>query len=567
MPSWDIPFQILIVLAAALLLGTLAEYLRQSAILGYLLAGTLVGPHVLGLVEEAEHVRTIAELGVALLLFTIGLEFSFPRLRRLGRIALLGGTLQVTLTMAAGAVVSALLGLDLRAAVAVGAMVALSSTACVLRLLVDRGVIDTIYGRNALGILLLQDLAVIPLLLVVILLSSGGTATEVTLAVGKMLGLAIALFAGFAVVVNWLVPRILDIDRWSRNRELPILFAIVLALGSAYLAHAASLSPAIGAFVAGVLLGESPFATQIRADVGSLRTLLVTLFFSSIGMLGDPAWIVGHWHLVVGAVALVVLGKVLLVWGVVRAMGFTHGVAAATALCLAQVGEFSFVLAETARGQGGLISADLFNLVVSTTIVTLFVTPFLIAAAPAAASLVESVRRRVSRRPLVETSGEAEGRPRVRPDILIIGFGPAGQAVATMLYGAHRDRMAVIELNRRTAGVAERLGLVVHRGDATHREVLEHAGIAGTHVIAITVPDARTTRSIIHQCRQLAPGAAIIARSRYHLRRWEIELAGAQVVIDEEEQVGRRIASVVRRSLRAAGPPGGPPDDPETDGA
>jgi CPA2 family monovalent cation:H+ antiporter-2 len=551
MPSWDIPLEILIVLASALVLGTLAEQFRLSAILGYLAAGTLVGPNVLGLVEQAEHVQTIAELGVALLLFTIGLEFSFPRLKRLGRIALLGGTVQVVVTMAVGAVVAAAFGLDVRAAVAVGAMVALSSTACVLSLLIDRGVIDSIYGRNVLGILLLQDIAVIPLLLVVIMLSSSGTMTEMGLTLARIASLAIGLFVGFAVIVRWIVPRVLNMDRWARNRELPILFAIVLALGSAYGAHAASLSPAIGAFVAGVLLGESPFATQIRADVGSLRTVLVTLFFASIGMLGDPQWILAHWHVVAGTVALIVAGKVLLVWGVVRLLGFTHGIAAATAVCLAQVGEFSFVLAETARGPNPLISEDVFNLVVSATIATLFLTPFLIAAAPPAASLVESWRRR-SPGASAPSADPVEGPdPRERPDVIIIGFGPAGQTVAEALYARHKDRIAVIELNQRSAAIAERLGIAVHRGDARHHEVLEHAGIAGARVIAITVPEVGTSRAIIHLCRHLAPGAAIVARSRYHVGRWEIQMAGAHAVIDEEMQVGRRIATVVRRSLRA----------------
>ncbi|MHC5113772.1 MAG: cation:proton antiporter [Planctomycetota bacterium] len=550
MPSWDIPLQILIVLGAALLLGTLAEQIRLSAILGYLVAGTLVGPNVLGLVDQAEHVRIIAELGVALLLFTIGLEFSFRRLRRLGRIALLGGTVQVFVTLVVGAFVAGMFGLGLRSAIAVGAMVALSSTACVLRLLVDRGAIDSMYGRNAVGILLLQDLAVIPLMMLVIVLSAGTTVGEFSIAMGRMALLAATLIVGFVVIFIWVIPRLLDLDRWARNRELPIIFAIVLALGSAYAAHAAALSPAVGAFIAGVLLGESKLATQIRSDVGSLKTVLVTLFFSSIGMLGDPQWALQNWHLVGGAVLMIVVGKFLIVWGVVRMLGFTHGIAAGTALCLAQVGEFSFVLAETSRGDQPLISDDTFKLIVTATIVTLFLTPFFVAAAPGAAHFVEAMRRRLFGA-IAEAGDGDEDEGRAGPTVVIIGFGPAGQAVAGALYEQHKERMVVIELNPRTAAAADRFGLPAHRGDATHREVLEHAGVATARVVAITLPDATTTRSVIHLCRELAPDAVVVARSRYHVRRWELEMAGAQEVIDEEDHVGRRIAAVIRKSLRS----------------
>ena len=401
----------------------------------------------------------------------------------------------------------------------------------------------------------MQDLAVIPLMVLVVLLSAGGTLVEATMAVGRTMLLASALVVGFILFSNWVVPRILELDKWSRNRELPILFAIVLALGSAYGAHAAGVSPAIGAFVAGVVLGGSPMATQIRADVSSLRTLLVTMFFSSIGLLGDPAWVVMHWHLVVGTVMLVVVGKVLIIWGVVRLLGHPHGIAVATGLCLGQVGEFSFVLAETAGEAGGenaatpLIGPDLFSLIVSATIVTLFLTPFMVALAPRTIDAVDTARRRLLRRPEPAAEPEEPETTENARDIVIIGFGPAGQSVASALFEHHKDRIVVIELNPRTASTAVQFDLPVHRGDAAHHEVLEHAGVPGARVIAITIPDAIAARSIIHLCRLIAPDADIIARSRYHVHRWELVLAGAAEVIDEEEQVGLRIAARVRRSL------------------
>ncbi len=553
MDPWSFLIDLLQMLAAALVLGTLAEQLRQSAILGYLVAGTLVGPNGLEYVDEGAHVAVIAELGAALLLFTIGLEFSLRRLRRLGRVALLGGALQVVVTMAAAAAAARLLGLSPRGAIAVGAMVSLSSTACVVRMLVDRRALDSVYGRNALGILLLQDLAVIPLLLIVVVLSGAEAPIEAGAVVGRLLLLAAGVFGGVFLLVNHVVPRLMNIERWARNRELPILLAIILALGSAAAAHQAGVSPAVGAFIAGVLLGESPFAAQIRADIASLRTLLVTLFFASLGMLGEPAWVLKHWHLVAGTVLLILAGKALIVLGIVRLLGFTAGLAAATGLCVAQVGEFSFVLADTARtpsspGTPPLISDDTFRLLVSATIATLFLTPFLVAAAPRAADWIESRRRR----PAPAAMPAAADGERPAPSIVIVGFGPAGQAVANALYAHHRDRILVIDLSPRNSQAARTLGLAVHLGDATHREVLDHAGIAGARVVAITIPDPDAVRTVIHLCRQAAPDSAVVARARYHVRRWEMELAGAREVIDEEEQVGLRIAASVRRHLGGA---------------
>lgn len=551
MTSWQFLSDVLVLLVAALVLGTLAERIRQSAILGYLVAGTLVGPNVLAIIAQETEVRAFAELGVALLLFAIGLEFSFTRLRRLGRVALVGGSLQVAATLALGAAAARWFGLDTRGALAVGAMVALSSTAAVLRLLADRAEVDSVHGRTAVGVLLLQDLAVIPLMLMVELLSGGGTAVTAAGILGRTLVLSGGLVVIFLALSHYVVPRVLNLQSWARNRELPILLAVVVALGSAYAAHSASLSPAMGAFVAGVLLGESPFATQIRADIASLRTLLVTLFFTSIGMLGNPAWVVEHWTTVSMVVVLVTLGKSAIVWPIVRMLGSTPGVAVASALCLGQIGEFSFVLAEIARGPTPLISADVFNLIVSTTIVTLFMTPFLVAVAPRLAERIESTRGR--RRGAVQDPRAAVSEGRVARDIIVIGFGPAGQAVARALYERYRDRIVVIELSPVSAGHARQLGLAVQIGDASHVDVLEHAGVRRARVMAITIPDPGAVAAIVHTCRHLASRAAIVARARYHIRRGDIESAGASDVIDEEDGVGQGIAASVRRYVDEAG--------------
>jgi CPA2 family monovalent cation:H+ antiporter-2 len=549
MDGWFALLDILVLLLAAMVLGALCERLRQSAILGYLLAGMLLGPNAFNLMQNHVTVTTVAELGVALLLFSIGLEFSWSRLRSIGSIAFGGGTLQVVLTGAAGAGVCIALGLNHSTAAAVGAAIALSSTAGVLRILVNRAEIDSVYGRSALGILLLQDIAVVPLALLVTALGSGGSIIEIGWEMVRAAGLAVLLVGTLFVLIKYLVPRLLGAKEAARNRELPILFAIVTAVGAALISHKLNLSPVLGAFVAGMLLAESPFASQIRADVSPLRTLFVTLFFSSIGMLSNPAWILEHWILVAAIAAAVVFGKAIVVALVALLFRLSFGHSIATGICLAQVGEFSFVLAGMAR-QGNLIGGDLFELVVSVTVVTLFLTPYLIAAAPRIAAAAARLTPRGPRK--LEPAETALHEPGTEPDghIVIIGFGPAGQSVARVLTDRPDTPVLVVELNPRSAAKAQAMGLRTYIGDATRLEVLDHLHLGAARAVAVTAPDPSTARQIVAQIRILAPKTAVVARSRYHIYSHNLSRAGAHAVVDEEEVVGLQIASQVLDKLR-----------------
>ncbi|UCE60765.1 MAG: cation:proton antiporter [Phycisphaerales bacterium] len=548
MDLWTALLDVLIVLLAALLLGALCERLRQSAILGYLLAGTLLGPNALDLMPNHKAVAAIAELGVALLLFTIGLEFSWRKLRTIGSIALGGGTMQVLLTGVLAVGICLSLGLGGRPAVAVGAIVALSGTACVLRLLLNRAEIDGVHGRNALGILLLQDIAVVPLVLVVTALGGEGSITKIGWELGRAVGVALLLVAMLFVLLNYVVPLLLGVEHAARNRDLPILLAIVTGVGTAWISHALGLSPVLGAFIAGLLLAESPFATQIRADIASVRTLFVTLFFSSIGMLCNPAWVLEHWATVAGAVSLIVLGKAVVVTGVARIYRCSPGHAVATGICLAQVGEFSFVLAEVAR-QGQLIDTGLFELIVASTIGTLFLTPYLVAAAPHVARAVGRLSARRSQALPPQSGPSTEPATKMSGHVVIVGFGPAGQGVAAALAQESQTRVVVVELNAKSADVARAHGLLTYVGDATSVEVLEHLCVGAAKVVVVTVPDPTASRQIFAGVRSLGTQTEIIAQARYHRYRWESALAGAVTVADEEEQVGLQLPSAVRESL------------------
>ncbi len=557
---WYALLDILILLGAAMVLGAVAERLHQNAIVGYLLAGMFVGPHALGWVTSQEDIFGMAEMGVALLLFAIGLEFSPPRLLSLGRLPLIAGPVQVLLTMVAAAAASLAMGLETAAAMVMGALLALSSTASVLRLLNDRAEIDSPYGRISLGILLVQDVAVVPLMLIVTVLVRGGTASAMVWELSVALGSAGLLVGAFYLVFNYVVPRLLRLRTLGRNRDLPILLAVVMALGSAWMAQQLGLSPALGAFVAGVLLGVSPFAVQIRADIQPVQTVLVTLFFASVGMFADANWLVGHLGLVLLLAAAIAGGKACLTALIVRACGQPLQFAVASGLCLAQVGEFSFVLAIIARGdQGtpGLLSEDTFRAFVSATILTLLLTPYFVAFAPRARVWLRHVTRWGRKTPMAAAAGETEvgweNEPREEAGlILIVGFGPAGQRAVEDLLNAHQQRLVVVDLNHENVQLATEYGVAAVIGDATRTEILEHAGLHRAAIVVVAIPSPIAARNLVNVVRQLAPHATLVVRSRYHIHRWEFVHAGADVVIDEEDEVGHRLGLEVAQLLGAS---------------
>lgn len=537
---WQLLMEVVLLLAAAFVLGALAQQLRQSAIIGYLAAGIVLGP----VLFNAKVVGQVAELGVALLLFSIGLEFSYSRLRKLGPMALVGGTLQVIITMVAFGLLMTTV-LKPSAAVAVGAMIALSSTAVVLRVLVDRSAVDSVHGRNALGILLLQDMAVVPLVLLVTVLTQSGGKGDIVFNLAKTLGGAVALVFAFYLLFYHIVPRVLMARGLFNSRELVVLTAIITALGSIWSAHALGLSPALGGFLAGMLLAESPFATQIRSDITGIRTLFVTLFFTSVGMLANPAWFMKHIHLVVTLLALIFLGKTIIIYGIARMFKQGPAPALATGLTLSQTGEFSFVLATAAHG-GGLISADQFALLISVTILSMVLASHVVVHAESW-SLFILRRLFPSRRQHFEPT--ADHAPAAKGHVLIIGFGPAGRQVARALIDQGRVPQ-VIELNPENARKAAQMNLEVHIGDATSSDILDHAGIKSSCGVVITLPDPKTCVDIIANVKLVVPEIFVIARSRYHRHVSDITDHGATIVVDEENTVGQVLAEELVELLR-----------------
>ena len=551
MDSWHLLADIVILLAAALAAGIIFEQLRLGAMLGYLIAGVVAGPFI-----SPDNIELASEIGVALLMFTIGLETSWSRFKALGMPAAGGGTVQIILTTAVVMIGCALVtNYDWRTTLVLGFIVSMSSTATVLKALQDRSEQDSLHGRAALGILLLQDGAVVPTVLITSLLGSGGTlgdlAKGLTSATLHAVGLALILI----FVGGRLLPKLIGSRLLFRSRELPILLVVCACLGSTIAAHYAGISPALGAFVAGVVLADSPLAAQMRSDIGPLRAVLVTLFFVSVGMQADLSWMVIPEHrLRVGVmVGYVVVVKALIVMLVLRMFGAWRSTAVAAGLCIAQIGEFSFVLASTARSSK-LFDEDLFQVVAASSLVTLLLTPLLVGVARRAGSLAGA-----------GIPIPPEGAAPRAPHILLIGYGPAGREVVEQLKESELP-ITVLDTNPHGAQLARAAGLQAYVGDAASHEVLEHVGIHSATVAIIAIPDHVAASQIISELRATRPGMPVIARARYHKHAERLRLGPDETVVDEEEAVGRLLGfeaylaaeAVRKRETEPAGEQPGP---------
>lgn len=546
--TWGALTDILILLAGALVLGGVFSRLGQSPLLGYLIAGMIMGgPGSARLVHSDETIEGIAELGVTLLLFSLGLEFSLNELRKLGGRTLLAGFLQVAVTTALGGAVAYLLGLPAAQAFTVGALVSLSSTAVILRLLVERADIDSAHGRRSLAVALVQDIAFVPMALILAILGGAEEGSRLFVRLGQIGLASLVLVLGLYLILNKFAVYALRSLSVERNRELVLLLAVLTGLGSAWAAYYAGISPALGAFLAGMFLGSSPFATQIRADVAPLRIILLTLFFGAAGMTANPVWIAQNLHIVLAATALLMLGKLAIVWVLFVLFGQPSRVAAATGICLSQIGEFAFVLGTLARNTG-VLQEETYRLIVAIAIVSLLLSPFLI---PRAATLGSRLAAFFGADGSVGMPEEDRIGP--DPDVVIIGFGPAG-SIASQAFLGRNEAVRVIDLNFEGVRRARHMGFSGLYGDATQLEVLEDARVAAAKVVVITIPHQPSALTILDLVRNLAPQAHTLVRSRYQIHTEDFVSAGADAVTGDEEEVGEALAQHLREWIATSQP-------------
>ena len=519
--------------------------LKLPPVVGLLLTGVVSGPHGFGLIRNVHEVESLAEVGVVLLLFTVGLEYSLERLARLRRFLVLGGGLQVGVTLGATALVLRATGSTWPVAVFFGMLVALSSTAVVMRLLADRGELDSPHGGASLGILIFQDLCVVPLMLLVPILSGRESGFgEIAWVTGKA-----ALVVTVALVsARLVVPFVLLLVVRTKSHEAFILTIILLCLGTAWVTAQFGLSLALGAFIAGLVISESPFSQRALGEILPFREVFNSLFFVSVGMLFDFRTLLDAPLAVAATLAAIVVGKTIVTGAVVVALGQPLRIAAMAGFSLAQVGEFSFVLSRVGL-DAGLLDARLNQTFLAASVATMALTPALVALGPRAGAALERLfpRLALERHALSETN--APGGPALENHVIVVGYGLNGRNLTRVLANVDIPYV-VIEANAETVRVERKKGVPIVYGDATREALLRHAGIARARVVVVAISDAAASRRVADTCRQANPRAHVIVRSRYVREVPSLLALGAHEVVPEEFETSIEIfARVLRRYL------------------
>lgn len=533
---------LVIVLGAAVIVVAILRRFGIPSVAGFILTGVLAGPTALGLVDDPRQVKVLAEIGVVLLLFGIGLELSLDRLRRLWKAILLGGGFQVVVTIACAAVVANQFGMSPGAAIFIGCVVAVSSTAIVLKALSRRGEIDAPHGRLVLGILVFQDLCVVPMILAVpFLAGQGGSTQEVLLTIGT----ALAILAGVLLAARAVVPRLLAFVARTRERDLFILTVFLVCFGTAWAVSLAGISLALGAFLAGLVVAGSEFRHQALTDLIPARDVLASLFFVSVGMLLDVSDLLQNIPSTVGLLIAILAGKfvIILCAALILRLPFRVCILSAAALC--QVGEFSFMLLGAASGTE-LLSATLSHNLLVAIILSMMLTPLAISFGPHLASGAARIPW-LNRLLGVQSPGIVTGEP-LRDHVVIAGYALSGQAICQVL----RSRgIAYIVVDTNPENVREAIaeGDRVVLGDVTRREVLEELGCKNARLVVLAINDANATELATRTIRELAPDVAIVVRTPYEMDREALRAVGATQIITAEAAASKALVTASLTAL------------------
>jgi CPA2 family monovalent cation:H+ antiporter-2 len=534
------------VFVAAVLGGGAAWVLRQPLILGYVAGGILIGPFTPGpTVSDVHTFELFAEIGVVLLMFSIGIEFSLRDLARVRWVALLGGPLGILLCVALSVGVGLGLGWPLLQGIVIGIVISVASTMVLARLLLDRGELHSRHGRIMIGITLVEDLAVVVLTVLVPILGIAGG--ERLLALGWALAKAAALLIPLGYLASRVVSPLMTRVARTHNPELFLLVALAIGLGAAAVTQAMGLSLALGAFLAGLLISDSDYAHETLARVLSLRDAFVALFFVTIGALVNPLSVVTNLPLLGAIVGLVVVGK-LVVWTlVVSLFEGTFWTALRVAVGLTQIGEFSFILVQVAR-QAGHISDDVYNAVLATSLLTILINALLVKLIPAATARIQLARQAGAIPPQAAPPGAAG------PRVVLCGFGRVGSAVGEALetFGIS---YTVIEIDPDIVKLLRGRGVACLFGDAVHAKILGAAGAAQAELAVVTIPEIERARLAVRQLRALNPGLVILARAHHGPAHEELAGSGATEVVQPELEAA---ATLIRHALARLGMPSSP---------
>jgi len=521
--------EILIILGVAIGVTFICHRLKVPTIVGFLLTGIISGPYGMGLIERGHTLETLAELGIILLLFTIGIEFSLNSLLELKKTSLYGGLLQIVLTVFGGYSLSRFFGVEPKQAWFIGFFISLSSTAIVMKVLQEKSEVYSPPGRASLGILIFQDIAFIPMMMILPILAgkTGNLGGGLLLTIVKGIGITALVF----IAAKQLVPRLLYWIARTRDREIFLLFTIVICLAIAWTASYAGLSLAFGAFLAGLIISESEYSHQALSNALPFRDVFISFFFVSIGMLLDVNAFFSNW----GVILLLTLGimtlKFLLVALIILLLGFSIRHAAMTGLILCQVGEFSFILAGSALGSH-LIGDGLYQILLICSVLSMAAAPIIINLAGWAADWICRLpfpsRLKSGVYPMPETKSVV-----LSGHLVIVGFGVNGRNLAQAA-GLASIPYAVIETNPETVKSELVKGTLIFYGDAAQEEVLKQTGIEQARVVVVAISDPASVQRIINLVKRLAPQVYLIVRTRYISRMKELYALGADEVIPEE---------------------------------
>lgn len=527
---------IVLIVVAAMIGALIAQRLKQPLILGYILGGIVVGPHT-GMisVSDVHDIELLAELGVVLLLFALGLEFSLKDLIPVWRVAILGTILQMILTIFYGLLIGQWIGLDRNSAIWFGGVISLSSTMVILKILMARGLMGTLSSRVMIGILIAQDLAIIPLMLILPQLNNLEAGIPALAGAGAK---ALIFLAGMVFIGTRVIPRLMRVVAGWNSRELFILSVTAIGFGVGYLTFLFGLSFAFGAFIAGIVLSESDYSHQALGDITPLRDLFGLVFFVSVGMLLDPNYLLNHLGTILLVVGLVAVGKMLIFGLVVRLFGYSNIVPLAAALTMFQIGEFSFVLARVGLSSQS-ISQDLYSLILSTAILSLILTPFV----SSLAVPLYSLKRRYFRHESLSTINlPKEG---LMEHVIIAGGGRTGYYVARVLQKMGVP-FVVIELDQRRVEVLKQENMAVIYGDAEQEIVQETAQIGRARLLLLTMPNFATTQMIVERARAHYPDLHVVARAESVEQMRALHERGVYEVVEPEFEAALEI---VRQAL------------------
>jgi len=531
---------LLLALVAALALGALAHRLGLPLMIGYIVAGLVVGPATPGPTANREEILALADIGVALLMFSIGLQFSIGEIRSVGARILLGTPIQVAITMGLGTGTGLLLGWSLPEALFIGGAVSVCSTVVLVKLAGEGALHTTSYGRAALGVSIVQDLVAVVLVVALTAIGGRSDAGPVSLLVTGSVALG---FVAFMVVAgSRILPRLLGVIAGLRSRELFVISVALISIGTAFAAQALGVSVALGAFVAGLALADSDLTDSVLGEIVPLRELFSSFFFVSIGILLDPAAILEGVPAVIALLLIITLGKAIPVALLARFDGQLPSSALRAGALIGQSGEFSFVLASVGLSLGA-VRPDTFSLAMGAVVISILTAqPLLIGAT----ALGERLDGRARRDPVEE---DADDIVDLRRHAVILGYGRVGRSVARVLESRGFTWIAV-DSDYPTAREGRRLGARVIYGDAGAPSVLERTRIAECHTLIVAIPDALATRQAVAYARDRNPRAEVVARAHTEAEEVELRRLGVARVVLAEREVGNEL---VRHALRRFG--------------